>query len=288
LNTFAGLALIIDGWLYERHNLRRASMRVIVYGAGCIAALLLYTLVHFAPDFYANYQNATGTAQAYTARINMNLAGIFRYYMNFSLALSPVEIVLYPALLVLALVVGTRLERLLAAVTIFAAWMVMQIGIASYGYMVLFAPLAAYVAASALKNQFAVLGVTFIVLPGLFAPVLYDTTHAITQRENMRHIAELELIEWRIAEDSRVLVDEGMFWFALNDHATIIHEMALSISDAALANPNASPTERLQLLEVDSVICRKDERLCRLTQEIFETDPIDFIVTDAHYLYYTR
>jgi hypothetical protein len=248
-----GLVLVI--WWLSQPRRAANSRYVWVYAFSAAAAVGLYLAVHFLPDIAVNLENfglfnATyGTMTALGSLRNL-WPILTRYYTQFSLILSPVELlIVLPALLVAWK--RQAANRWLLGAAGLALGISLLFVVPSYGYLALFAPLAAYAAASLWQTRVAVLVGLCVFLPAFVVLPVCDLAAATQQQKNTSQIAQtLPLLE-TLPEDT-ILVGEPLFWFSLHPDRTFISWTGIS----RLSRITGESTQALfDRLDVDVSIC---------------------------------
>ncbi|MEO8391677.1 MAG: hypothetical protein ABI700_01675 [Chloroflexota bacterium] len=274
MNGVIGLMLIAQVFA------RRASWRhVLIYGVVCTLAVGAYLAIHFLPDVATNVTNYLNyTKVYYSGSLGFDFARVLQFG-RISAFLSPVELIVVIAVMVL----GARNDQRLLLVFAVTALLVMAIRSASYGYLMVFTPFVAYFAARVFRSQAVVTLGAFLLIPSLLSVPIYDTATAIDFHSNQREIDEADLLTWRVPPGSTVLAEE-IFWITLHDEVNFMGRPG----PALIARlQNKTPLEAAKALGVDVVICNQDDTaMCDIGAQLFG-EPYEFNVTNAHYLMYS-
>ena len=253
---------------------------VFLYAGLCALGVLIYAAIQFLPDVA---QNLHGYSEYMTAYYSGGPGFDFTHILNFlriSFSLSPVEIIVVSGVLVLA----WRTDRVLAAFVGVSLLLTMSIRSASYGYLTVFAPFIAYLAARTFRSQVVITLGAFLLIPAFISAPIYDMSTAVNLQTNRRTIEEVDLLSWRVPEGSTVWGDT-VFWFTLHDRVNFIGWYGpLDIARAE----GTTMLDVVKQLGVDVIICSSENpTMCSIGQELFG-DPYEFNVTNAHYLMYSR
>ncbi len=286
---FAGVVGIIilmqDGFRAWRGGNRWRDLAV--YGAGCTFAVAIYAAVRLLPDPAANLDRFLRYNQYYRA-FNARSASLFDQLLSnarYSAALSPIELGLILAAIVLAIRSGSRTARLLTAALSIGMVAVPLFGGRSFAYLTLFTPFLAYAAAQALQSQRAVLIGVFVLIPALVAPPMADLAADIKANGNYFEIAEADLLTWQIPPGTTVVAND-IFWFTLRPGRRFIGWGGVGI----YAQENHIPIdEAFKQLGVDIAICFEPNKdICELVNPTLFEPPTNFVVTRGKYLVYQR
>jgi len=260
----------------------------VIYGAACAAAFGVYLVVHLAPDFPNSLTHYAGYVNTYVVagNVGVNFFDLLpNYILPFMIFLAPVEILVYIIPGVILLRWGTALDRIITVTLWASVVVVVGAGSTTYGYMALFAPFVAYVAARAMRHQITVLVGVFVLIPALLSAPVYDLMTEIDANTNARQFAELDQLTWRIPEGVTVL-GEDEFWYTLHPRRKFIGLLGLSYF---AGRSELSRTEAMDALDMAFVICRNESILCSAADEsgafALET-PFD--VAMGNYLLYKR
>ena len=274
MNALVGLLLIV------LMLMRCASWKhVLIYSLVCALSVVVYLALHFLPDISQNVHNYLNyTIVYYGSGLGFDFGKVFQFG-QVSMFLSPVEVVVVVAVLLLSL----RADRLLALGVAIALLLVIALYSASYGYLMVLTPFIAYLAARIFRSQAVVTLGAFLLIPALLAVPIYDMATAVELRSNERQIDEVNLLSWRVPAGSTVLAEE-IFWITLHDKVTFVGRPAPALF-ARLQNE--TPLEAAKALGVDVVICNIDDpAMCDIGAQLFGA-PYEFNVTDAHYRMYS-
>ncbi len=286
LNGVIGLVLLGDYLLHHAGRWRD----LLSYAAACAGAGGLFLALHFLPDptlKLSQYSAYTTHFYAELGKLTVNPLG-FLNFISISSLLSPLEIVVVIAGVVITWRVGRGKDRLIVVIFAATALVLMTLGMTSYGYLLVLAPFIAYFSARALTPQaswsrgIVILGV-FVLLPALISAPVYDMTSAMQDQSNQRTLAEVDLLSWRIPDGATVWADP-LFWFTLNDRVTFVGRTG---PDQVALERGISLLDAVKSLGVDVVICADgDQAMCAVGEQLFGA-PYVFQTTNQRFLMYS-
>lgn len=287
--TSVGLIVVVLSINLEKHEVRWAG--ILAYALGCIVAGLAFLLIHFLPDFAANWDHFRTFLQVYMGdnqgrALGANIFGGIAYFGRFNMVISPVEIIIILGPTLWLLWRGTTLDRtvaslsLAALVTMFFPWA------GGYTYFALAGPFVAYTAARVCRNEYLTMLALFVVAPAMVAAPVFDLYTETALGENHLMLEEASQIIWQIPEDTTILGDD-QFWYILHDqgrefigwHGVQSLEQILDLSREQVLNE----------LDIDIVICEEANSRCTaLAQYSIFAEPTDFTITRGNFLIYRR
>jgi hypothetical protein len=249
----AGLVLVVR-WLRQPRQ-REHFASVLIYAAAAALACAVFVLVRLAPDVETALANYSSFMQIYgdvtgSGQLRNPLPVLQNYHLRFSLALSPVEIILM-ALAAYTLLRSPRsTDRWLLAVFGLAALLMLVLAPASYGYWAAFAPFWAYAIARAASRRLLLL----VMIPALAAGPIFDLARSTIDGQNSQRLAEANTISDRFGPGSTIL-GEPLFWFTLHGEHNYMGWTAMSRYRRRFGG---SFEEILQALNPDAIICWVD------------------------------
>lgn len=280
LGATAGLVLLI--WAsrqpYERIRI------VVVYGLSCTATLGVYLMLHFLPDVQASLAGFRQFTAVYTATEQSQglIDAVLHYHLRFSLSLAPIELLISTAAVVWLWFAGERHERWMLAVFGLTLVVVLFFIDVSYGYWVLFAPLAAYGITRFFQRlpQVSML----VLLPALLAAPIHDLSMAISTRPNQQLLAEHQAVAAQIPPGGMV-VGDPVFWYTMHTDWIYVGWTGVEIYGRVY---QLAAVDTLGSLNPSAVICSQN-RQCRQAEDtgLFGV-PIEVRVGDTPYLIYLR
>lgn len=257
---------------------------IIAYMVAGGFAIMLYSFGHFWPDVVTNIERL----QAFFTFHRLHGA-IFQSPLDFigrlNLILSPAELLALASAFAILFWRGDRPDRIIGGVvltTLFALPLYIRV---SYGYMALFAPFVAYIAARAVRTKIGLVLVAFLFLPALVAPPLLDMARDARDTPNARMLAEADLLTWQIPEGADVAGDD-LFWFTLHDnHRFVGWEGVYRYADV-----NGLTLEQaIDALGIDVIICLETDSDCALVPEELYGPPSEFTISRGrHWVYFRR
>lgn len=258
------------------------------YAAGCATAGLLMLAIYIISNQPDPLDTFHTTAQAYQAENSRwlhvsaeSLGYLFRRYAR----LSPVEGLLVLIATGVALWRGTSLDRcvvvllVLAAITAVFPWFLLE------GYLALLTPFMAYLIARLLRLELPAMIILFALLPAVFSSTLSDMHGEMLVADNMRMIAEADLLTWQIPEDITV-VGENKFWFTLHEHRRFVSWVGVKhYADLYSTDPQSA----LRRLDTEVAFCLEGSEPCTLLAASPDyATPTDFTISDGNYLVFRR
>ncbi len=261
---------------------------IVVYLGASLGALLIFIIVHFAPDFatgFAQYRSGLSFYQGQISNLIRNPFTFNNMFIRFSIALSPIEIIVFLLLVVLALYFGSVADRLILAIASLALFLLMVIPTSTYGYVTVFTPFAAYLAARLCRRQVDVSIGVFVLLPALLSPPIHDMLASNQLNLNQRDLNETSLLTWQIPEETNV-IGEDIFWFTLHNNR---HFIMWSGFSHYTWSSNLGEREALEALNIDVGICEEGTPTCRILEDsgLFAS-PTRFDVTRKYLVYRKR
>jgi hypothetical protein len=283
-----GLWVIWRAWAWPLRDL--AWMRVLAYLVGCIAGMLTYLAAHFLPDVatnVANFQKAQETYVQMGSIISGSPLTAMGSTHRFSFVLSPVELFVIYAVLLLWAWRATNAERGLLVVIGITQLGVFGLLNGSLGYQMLFVPFLVYGVARTLRTRAGVVVGVMVLLPTMAAAPLNDMLTDWRLQLNQRLIAELDLLTWRVPDGATVAADD-LFWLTLHDRAQVYGHSALFHAQQGVGA--GSIAEALDIIAPDMVICRPDQGdqqiMCDWAAANFAAEPEIFAITGRTYAVY--
>jgi len=280
LGVMTGFVLLI--WAsrqpYERIRI------VVVYGLSCTATLGVYLMLHFLPDVQASLAGFRQFTAVYTATEQSQglIDAVLHYHLRFSLSLAPIELLISTAAVVWLWFAGERHERWMLAVFGLTLVVVLFFIDVSYGYWVLFAPLAAYGITRFFQRlpQVSML----VLLPALLAAPIHDLSMAISTRPNQQLLAEHQAVAAQIPPGGMV-VGDPVFWYTMHTDWIYVGWTGVEIYGRVY---QLAAVDTLGSLNPSAVICSQN-RQCRQAEDtgLFGV-PIEVRVGDTPYLIYLR
>jgi len=266
---------------------RRDWRSVALYTAVCALACLLYVATHFGD----NPQVSINAYQQYTTLYtNAGMLGVnpalepFVWLIRFSVTLVPLELITMVIAVMIGLSSRERIDRTIALLVVAVLVLMPVIVNTAFTYFVLIMPMLAYLIARACRFRIVGWVFVFAVLPSLISAPLHDMTYDITENLNVRRLAELDLLTWRIPENSVVIADET-FWFTLRENRQMLnwYGIAWYARTQGVAIPDAA-----DMIGVTIAVCESInvERRCERLPD-FEY-AYEFVITDSIYFIYER
>ena len=265
----------------------RAKFQIILYYlSGNLIALGLYILLHYFPNVRENLMITPQFTNRYTSRFSLTPLPILFYHIPFYNAISP----LYASMMFIGLIIAGYVEkglvRRVAIITIVTIAILFTTSITAVGYTAIIAPLVAFSIAGLVRYRSILFIVTIIIIPISATILIRDLNWTIQRKINQRTFDELRLIDWRIPQGSKVLVDDPTFFLVYSHKADILWRESLNLSSYAINHPNATEAEVFHALGINHIICEDGTKLCDLAEQMFSNDPIEFRTTRQIYWFY--
>ncbi|MBC7813289.1 MAG: hypothetical protein H7175_19175, partial [Burkholderiales bacterium] len=287
-----GLALIVKAVPppTERREWRKWRWQpIIIYGIGGALAIAVFLLEHFTPDptLKLEYFNRFTDAYGGVVRSRFTRVPWDVLYLPQNMTTSPVELLAVLVGIIAMLRSGTNVDRWIGAVLLVSLLLTNYFVTGAYSYLVMWSPFVAYLIGRACRGQTGVLVGVFVLLTGMVSAPIYDMGMTTVYQQNQRELTEVDLLTWRIPENS-VVLGEDVFFYTLNsDGRYFIGYRGLSrYSEATHNNYDAA----LETLGVDIIICfdSSGRTNCpQLTPAGFD-EPYPFDITRGRYWVYQR
>jgi len=278
-----GMGFIWD-WIAQPD--RTKFEMILYYLLGCITSLTLYLTFHYFPNVADNIAITPQVSNNYTSRFSFTLSSIMSYYMPVYNAITPLYTSVMAIGLIIAVYVEKGLVRRVAIITIVTIAILFTTSITAVGYTAIIAPLVAFSIAGLVRYRSILFIVTIIIIPISATILIRDLNWTIQHKINQRTFDELRLIDWRIPQGSKVLVDDPTFFLVYSHKADILWRESLNLSSYAINHPNATEAEVFHALGINHIICEDGTKLCDLAEQMFSNDPIEFRTTRQIYWFY--
>jgi len=286
--------LMFMAWLIQQRRFRFEWRLVVLYGICCALSLALYVAVRFLPYLPDIQTQLSGYGRFATSYSQGNNLGNFHspfnllinYLLRFSLILSPIEFIVVTGALVVCWRWGTSAQRWLLMTFILAFVIAVSVTGFAFGYGMIFVPLVAYAAACALRSRRIVLLSSFVLMPALIAAPVDDLLFTIQTRPNETYLSSLDELTPHVPTGITI-IGENAFWFTLHFQRYFIGVEGFRIY--SLEHPGRTQKEQMQDLDVDALLCDKNNESCNDLGAIgLFTAPETYVVNNSTYLFYKR
>lgn len=253
-----GIGVALALWMLAGQGERWRRLGWVALYAACSAlSIAAYFIGQFLPDIGQSWEIMRAVTIPYVEVTGLGtprfpFERLFTYIFQFSLSLSPAELLTAVGAGLVVWTRGVRTDRWLITAVVAALGIWSILFYLSFGYFVVFTPFAAYLIGRSLRQRWTLALGAFVLLPAMAAAPIGDLTTAMRERPNAALFADVEAAVGAQIPDGITVVGEPVFWNNLHQRTYFIGWFGLG---RHIDFNQLGLVEGLTDLDVDAAIC---------------------------------